>query len=96
MSYVLIVLFGLIRFQKVIIKTEWLILSLALFFFALSIIIDQFDNLFAASVTIFIEDSFKLLGIASWVGYFVLTSFQINKTNDKQLEKMDDKTTTRT
>ena len=79
-SYGITVLYGIIRFKKVIFQTEWVVLSLAFVFFALSILMDVagfFDSLqFPRN---FIEDGFKLLGIVSWTSYFVLASFQIDR-----------------
>lgn len=87
-SYGIIVLFGIIRFKKVIFQTEWIILSLAFVFFALSILMDvvSFFNSLQFPRN-FIEDGFKLLGIISWTGYFVLASFQIEKSamNSKKI-----------
>lgn len=79
--YGTVVLFGMVRFRKVIFQTEWIILGLAFIFFALSIAIDlsEIRLLLSSSSLTFLEDSFKLLGIASWAAYFVLTSFQIEK-----------------
>ena len=84
-SYGIIVLFGIVRFRKIIIQTEWIILGLAFTFFALSIAIDLFESWLSLPGSTFIEDSFKFLGIASWVSYFVLTSFEtIKKAVDRQ------------
>ena len=77
--YGIIVLFGIVRFKKIIIQTEWIILGLAFIFFALSIAIDIFGSWLSLPGSAFIEDSFKFLGIASWVSYFVLTSFETIK-----------------
>lgn len=77
--YGILVLFGIVRFRKIIFQTEWIILSLAFVFFALSIAIDLFEGLLILHNSVFLEDSFKLLGIASWVCYFVFASSQIEK-----------------
>ena len=77
--YGLIVLFSIIRFRRTILQTNWIILSLAFTFFALSIANDLFKGLFILPSSTFIEDSFKLLGIVSWVYYFILSSVQIEK-----------------
>ncbi len=77
--YGIMVLFGILRFKKIIFQTEWIIFGLAFVFFALSIAIDLFESLLIVHSSIFWEDSFKLLGIVSWVCYFVLASFQIEK-----------------
>ena len=85
--YGAIVLFALVRFRKVILQTEWIILCLASIFFSLSIGMDIFwlwgDEL---QLHNFLEDGFKLLGIASWVSYFVITSVGIttNCLNNKE------------
>lgn len=77
--YGMIVLFGIVRFKKIILQTEWIILSLSFSFFALSLAIDIFGNSLDFSKSVFLEDSFKLLGIVSWVCYFVLASFKIER-----------------
>ena len=78
-GYGITVLFGIIKFKRIIIQTKWIILCLAFAFFALSITIDLLKNFFTVPSSIFMEDSFKFLGIISWVYYFVLASFQIEK-----------------
>lgn len=77
--YGILVLFGIVRFRKIIFQTEWIILCLAFVFFALSITIDLFDSLLVLPSSVFFEDSFKLFGIVSWVCYLVLASSQIQK-----------------
>ncbi len=72
-SYIIIILFYLIRFRKIIIKTDIVLLFLAFLFFGASIIIDSlFKNYL-------FEDGFKLFGIVSWFGYFVRVCFQVVK-----------------
>ena len=76
--YGMIVSFAIVRFQKVILQTEWIILCLALIFFFLSMALDYlsiFED--RATLNFFLEDGFKLFGIASWVSYFVIVSFRI-------------------
>ena len=76
--YGMIVLFAIVRFRKVILQTEWIILCLALIFFFLSMAIDYFLILGdRATLHSLFEDGFKLFGIASWVSYFVIVSFRI-------------------
>ncbi len=77
--YGMIVLFGIVRFKNIILQTEWIILSSSFSFFALSLAIDIFGNSLDFSKSTFLEDSFKLLGIVSWVCYFVLASFKIER-----------------
>lgn len=82
--YGVMVLFGIIRFRKVILQSEWIILCLAFMFFFLSLVIDSFPilsqilNILNLELII-LEDGFKFLGIASWVSYFAVVSFQVTK-----------------
>lgn len=73
-SYVIALIVYLVRFRKTILKTEFLLLLLALSFFGLSIIIDLFQQTFhllRPSLANLIEDFSKFLGILSWCTYFV-------------------------
>lgn len=75
--YALMVLFGIVRFRKVILQTKWIILFLALIFFSLSLLIDTVGvGPNRANLSFILEDGFKLLGIASWSLYFSIASFQ--------------------
>ena len=73
----------LIRFRKLILNTDYLLLLLAFGFLAISIAVDVFVE--PEEFTVFgnipgrhiIEDGFKLLGIATWSVYFVRTSTQL-------------------
>ncbi len=66
----------LIKFRKVIYNFEPLLLFLALIFFGLSIFIDEFLKNWNSIWRIFLEDGFKLLGIASWSGYLIRICLQ--------------------
>lgn len=69
-----------LRFRKVIWQTEWIILCLALIFFFWSLVIDVFPFLnHRPTLNYLLEDGLKLLGIASWLSYFAIVSFQITK-----------------
>lgn len=73
-SYVIALIAYLVRFRKTILKTEFLLLLLALNFFGLSIIIDLLQQTFhplKPSLADLIEDFSKFLGILSWCIYFV-------------------------
>ncbi len=73
-SYLLALIVYLVRFKKTILKTEFLLLLLALNFFSLSIIIDLFQQTFhllGPSLANLIEDFSKFLGILGWCTYFV-------------------------
>lgn len=75
-GYLSAVLLGIVKFKKLILQTDWIIWCFAFLFFSLSILIDilePFEN------SIFLEDGFKFLGIASWLSYFVSVSLQVAK-----------------
>ena len=79
-SYLGIVLFGITKFRKVILQTEWIILCFAFCFFGLSIILDIiYFPYIVGDLQLLLEDGLKLLGIASWCSYFVLVSLQVAK-----------------
>ena len=67
-SYLGCVLFCLVRFYSVILKTDYILLGMALFFFGVSNILDLFDPSFLDSYLY--EDGAKLVGIVSWLSYF--------------------------
>lgn len=79
--YGAILLFGIIKFRKIILQTEWMIFGLALMFFSLSIVIDLFPIVYTSNLEFILEDGFKILGIASWLSYFALVSFQVAKNS---------------
>ncbi len=87
-SYIIIVLFYLIRFRKIIIKTDFVLLFLAFLFFGASIIIDSFP-IPVFDIDLF-EDVFKLFGIVSWFGYFVIVCFQVVKQGILQKTENND------
>ena len=68
-AYGLIVAAFLLRFREEILSSESLLLGLALSFFAVSLVVDALppETLMMQHVY---EDGAKLLGIASWLGYF--------------------------
>ena len=69
--YGLIFLWGLIRFKKFFIQSNYSILLLSLIFFICSIIADLLPifSYFGGWQTL-LEDGSKLLGIASWLAYY--------------------------
>ena len=77
--YLAIVSFGITRFRKVILQTEWIILCLAFVFFFLSLIFDIFESSLNIPIIFILEDGLKFLGIASWSSYFFLVSLQVAK-----------------
>jgi len=81
-AYGVMVLALLIRFQKIVLSSDFMLLVFAFGFFAISIAVDLFVH--PEEFVIFgslpgrhiIEDGFKLLGIATWAAYLVRTSAQ--------------------
>ena len=68
-----LILCGMMMFKECILKTEYLILLIALGFFGLSLVVDAFQEViepFLGQWRILFEDGFKLLGIVGWFGYF--------------------------
>ena len=60
-------------FKQCILKTEYLILMIALGFFGLSVCTDAIQGRIESIIgpwRILFEDGFKLFGIVSWMGYF--------------------------
>ena len=66
----------LFRFRKVIARSEYGLLVLALVFFGFSLAIDTLEHRWDSRWCIFFEDGFKLLGIVSWGAYLIRTGFQ--------------------
>lgn len=72
--YMAITIYLMLKFRKILFTTETIPLYLAFLFFFLSIIIDIFNF-----SSIFLEDGFKLLGIASWASYSVIVALQLSQ-----------------
>lgn len=71
-------LVGIVVFRKSILATEYLILLIALGFLRLSVFVDVFDHEIDALIggwRYLFEDSFKFLGIVTWLGHFWRTFF---------------------
>ena len=76
-AYVAAVAFGAVRFRHLVLASRWRLLAVSLALLALSVGIDVLHRPLGVSgeATVFFEDTFKLLGIAGWLGYFGQTSF---------------------
>lgn len=77
-GYIVFVLFYLIKFFSTILKTEYLLLAMALGFFGSSVALDLFADHYDLHVILgmdenLLEDSVKLIGIVSWLTYFFRT-----------------------
>ncbi|MBK4730213.1 hypothetical protein JJD41_10120 [Oxynema sp. CENA135] len=77
LSYALFLSFYLVKFFRVILQTEYLLLVTPLFFFGLSIFIDLLSRLrpdflgIHDDIRLLLEDGTKLVGIVSWFIYFL-------------------------
>ena len=81
LGYALIMLLYVLKFLKVIlIKTDYLMLGFACFWFGLSLFVDNFMYDYSPLITKLLEDGAKLIGIITWLVYFGRTCRQmINK-----------------
>lgn len=78
--YLLYALFmggALIRFRSLVARSEYVLLLLALLFFAAALGVEAFDDLWLSPWRIFWEDGFKLTGILTWCGYLTRTCLQL-------------------
>lgn len=84
--YGIIVLSYIVKFRKLILKTDFIFLFLAFGFFGASIIFDQVTTNKYLGV---LEDWFKLFGIVNWLAYFTRIGFQQMEKNVRieQIEK---------
>jgi hypothetical protein len=87
---------GLVRFRKIILKTKFKILMIGLFFLLLSVLFDKIFNghedwvyLFKVGEKYILEDGAKFLGIATWLYYFTVSSF--NQIMNTFLEAVSEK-----
>ncbi|MCP3952590.1 MAG: hypothetical protein GY697_10305, partial [Desulfobacterales bacterium] len=86
-GYAGLILYGMVKFKRCTLKTEYVLLLIALLFFGLSVVTDSFQHhleVFAGDWRILFEDGFKLLGIVSWLGYFFrFSSLAIRESNGR-------------
>ena len=75
--YLIYLIFYFIAFRKLILNKNAALLVLALGFLGASATIDIFQKLIRYEIPgyFFVEDGLKLIGIASWAGYFVATAY---------------------
>jgi hypothetical protein len=74
--YAIAFVFYLVKFRKIILNFEPILIVLTLVFFGLSAVIDVFLRDDNSIWRIFFEDGFKLLGIVSWSGYLIRICLQ--------------------
>ena len=84
----------LAKYRRIILKTNYSNLLLALGFLSLSVVIDSILEPWLSQIgqwEFFLEDGFKWLGIVSWCSYYIDTSFLlISKVNENCLTKKHD------
>lgn len=68
--YMVVIAVWLIAFRSVVVRTPYLLLALALAFFAGSAVFDTLrEDLSGVFRSYIVEDTFKLLGILTWIAY---------------------------
>lgn len=72
-GYLSVTLLYLVRFRRVILESDYLLLALALGFFGLSVAVD----LFTEKGLYLWEDGAKFMGIVTWLAYFARVSAQV-------------------
>lgn len=80
--YGLFVIFWILKFYHVILRTNYILLLMAFFFFGLSVCLDMFPNS-NLGLNLY-EDGFKMTGIVSWFFYFHDNAIRaLSQANDK-------------
>jgi hypothetical protein len=74
--YIIITARIIAKNKHLIAKTEFIILSGAILFLGLSVVWDTIGIILNIPINIFLEDTFKILGITCWFTYFARLSFQ--------------------
>lgn len=74
LAYGIFVLVYLFKFRQKILRTQYILLAMAFFFFALSIAGDQHLIALPGVDSYLLEDGAKLAGIISWLAYFSRTA----------------------
>jgi hypothetical protein len=77
-TYLLLVAAYLVYFARMILRSDFSVLAVALLFFAVSIVGDELDLPYELG-RYFLEDSAKLVGAVSWSAYFVLTGVRMDR-----------------
>ncbi|SDS13253.1 hypothetical protein SAMN04515667_1484 [Formosa sp. Hel1_31_208] len=77
LGYGLLISVYLLKFYKVILTTDFLLLGCALACFAISLLVDNFFYEASYYVTKLLEDGAKFVGILIWLIYFVRTNKQM-------------------
>lgn len=75
--YFILISIYFVKFGKIILSTEYMVLFIACCFLSLSVLADMLLSYFITQrdIKFLIEDGFKLFGIVTWFIYFIRTSF---------------------
>lgn len=85
--YFILISIYFVKFSKIILSTEYLLLFIACCFLSLSVLADMLLSyvITQRDMKFLIEDGFKLFGIVTWSVYFIRTSFMhTQKIKDKK------------
>nr|WP_321237384.1 hypothetical protein [uncultured Psychroserpens sp.] len=77
LSYIIIMLLYGLKFIKVLFKSDYLLLLFSVFWFGVSLIVDNFFANSSPYIAQLLEDGAKFIGIVSWLFYFARTCRQI-------------------
>ncbi|WP_298894187.1 hypothetical protein [uncultured Psychroserpens sp.] len=77
LSYLVIISVYALTFFKVLLRTDYLLLLCAFFWFGASLFVDNFFYESSPYITKLLEDGAKFIGIVSWLFYFARTCRQI-------------------
>jgi len=73
---ILLMVYGL-KFVKVLLRTDYLLFVFSVFWFGVSLLVDNFIHSSSPYITKLLEDGAKFIGITSWVFYFARTCKQM-------------------
>lgn len=75
--YFILISIYFVKFSKIILSTEYMVLFIACCFLSLSVLADMLLSYFITQrdIKFLIEDGLKLFGIVTWFIYFIRTSF---------------------
>jgi hypothetical protein len=80
-GYVVFVLGYLVAYRHRIRRTDWMLLIVALGLFGVSTVVDlastTLSDRFSTAAVVLVEDGAKLLGIGTWLAYFVSVARQL-------------------
>ncbi|MCB0382322.1 MAG: hypothetical protein KDD05_03210 [Psychroserpens sp.] len=82
LGYGIMMLLYLYKYYKLILTTDFILFTLALGWFGISMLIDNFIRDVSPYITKLTEDGTKFIGIVTWLVYFIRTTkqFQLQKT----------------